>query len=174
VQAPLSCLQAELVKVSNGSRHAEVRPFLRNTPPLLLRSRSAWPEPEHPRFQSPDSGPCSPAWYGRAGAVWLAECRFASRRVRTAPSDAPGCFGPEEWLLIKDADEPSDRSHCLISLPTDTPLAGRAGLPRPQAGGRARPLRGMLLVWPEPPPQSARPATALGQSPPCAGASLAT
>ena len=46
-----------------------------------------------------------------------------SRRVRTAPSDVPGWLGPEEWLLIEDADEPGDRSHWLISLPVDTPLA---------------------------------------------------
>jgi SRSO17 transposase len=59
----------------------------------------------------------------RGGAAGMLGGRFAARRVRTAPSDAPGWLGPEEWLLIEDADEPGDRSHWLISLPADTPLA---------------------------------------------------
>ena len=59
----------------------------------------------------------------REGGVGMLGGRFAARRVRTAPSDAPGWLGPEEWLLIEDADEPGDRSHWLISLPADTPLA---------------------------------------------------
>src|SRR3954471_1815710 len=42
----------------------------------------------------------------RGGAAGMLGGRFAARRVRTAPSDAPG-----------------DRSHWLISLPADTPLA---------------------------------------------------
>ena len=46
-----------------------------------------------------------------------------SPRGACAPRDAPGWLGPEEWLLIADADEPGDRSHWLISLPADTPLA---------------------------------------------------
>jgi hypothetical protein len=95
----------------------------------------------------------------REGGAGMLGGRFAARRVRTAPSDVPGWLGPEEWLLIEDADEPGGRSHWLISLPADTPLAdlcqgplaGRAGLSRPQAGGRARPLRGTLLARPEPP-----------------------
>src|SRR3954468_13130023 len=49
--------------------------------------------------------------------------RFAARRVRTAPSDAPGWLGPEEWLLVEDAGEPGDRRYWLVSLPADTPLA---------------------------------------------------
>src|SRR3954463_9159745 len=59
----------------------------------------------------------------REGAAGRLGGRFAARRVRIAPSDAPGWLGPEEWLLIEDADEPGDRSHWLISLPADTPLA---------------------------------------------------
>ena len=59
----------------------------------------------------------------REGGAKPLSGRFAARRVRTAPSDAPGWLGPEEWLLIEDADEPGDRSHWLISLPADTPLA---------------------------------------------------
>jgi SRSO17 transposase len=43
--------------------------------------------------------------------------------VRTAPSDAPGWLGPEEWLLVEDAGEPGDRRYWLVSLPADTPLA---------------------------------------------------
>jgi SRSO17 transposase len=59
----------------------------------------------------------------REGAAGMLGGRFAARRVRTAPSDAPGWLGPEEWLLIEDADAPGGRSHWLISLPADTPLA---------------------------------------------------
>src|SRR3954462_188544 len=36
----------------------------------------------------------------REGAAGRLGGRFAARRVRTAPSDAPGWLGPEEWLLV--------------------------------------------------------------------------
>src|SRR4051794_30163043 len=40
-----------------------------------------------------------------------------------APRAAPGWLGPEEWLLVQDADAPGDRSYWLISLPAETPLS---------------------------------------------------
>src|SRR3954462_3308807 len=59
----------------------------------------------------------------REGAAGRLGGRFAARRVRTAPSDAPGWLGPEEWLLVQDAEAPGDRSYWLISLPAETPLS---------------------------------------------------
>src|SRR3954463_13254800 len=59
----------------------------------------------------------------REGAAGRLGGRFAARRVRIAPSDAPGWLGPEEWLLVQDADAPGDRSYWLISLPAEAPLS---------------------------------------------------
>ncbi len=59
----------------------------------------------------------------REGVAEPLSGRFAARRVRTAPSHRRDWLGPEEWLLVQDADAPGNRRFWLSSLPADTPLA---------------------------------------------------
>ncbi len=95
----------------------------------------------------------------REGSNAKLASRFAAVRVRPAHRDYHRATPrPEEWCLIEwPADNPSRRILAVHAAREHQPpcpgkhrkvaLADRAGLPRPEAGTRARPLRGARMAW---------------------------